>query len=128
MESKKCYVQLIGRRNEFYYALITKHSMVVEGCLHEQFLFTHADAMVQDRSQFIAAFTLNENLIFKNLDRSEEKVAITGNTALITAVIRIHIIAEGVPVTHHERFTEVYVQQDETWKLLAIHATFIPAA
>ncbi len=120
--------QLTETRDNFYGSLITRQVAAAAACLHKNFLFTHADALVQYRDKFIVEFLLNKDLLMKSIATADEELVITGDTAMITAAVEVNIIARGVPITHHERFTEIYVKQSDSWKLLTIHGTFIPAA
>lgn len=120
--------QLNEKRDEFYNALLIKHVNTIEALLHENFIFTQPNGLLQKRQAFTYEFILDHTRVFKAIEKSEEEMVIIDNTALITTHIKLDLISSGKPMTFHERFTEVYIQQDGCWKLLTIHATLLSAA
>lgn len=120
--------QVLKTHQALYKALPEKSATVLESILRPEFVFTSANGDLQDRAVFLAAFALNAAVGIPLLQTSEQKITVVGNTAVLTALMHIHIIrnVQTDPVVRDlwERVTETYVQQDGQWKLLSLQATY----
>ncbi|WP_343746227.1 nuclear transport factor 2 family protein [Chitinophaga sp.] len=95
--------------------------------LKNDFIFTSATAELWDRDKFINGFALNPSLQFPEFAPQGQQVIINDNTAVLTALVHIKIVrGAAAPQELWERTTETYVRQQGVWKLLALHATFLP--
>ncbi|WP_040005843.1 nuclear transport factor 2 family protein [Fibrisoma limi] len=111
-------------RQTFFRKLICKDLKGVSNTLHRNFIFTHADARTQTADEFIDQFIVNNHLTVKRMDWSDQKFVGTECVVMVTSVCVIELMIDGICVVQTERFTEVYVRENEAWQLLTIHATF----
>lgn len=109
-------------------AVKDKNGTPLQESLRNDFVFTSATAELWDKDTFIKGFALNPSLQFPEFAPQDQKVIIYDNTAVLTALVHIKIVrgAAATPDELWERITETYVKQEGVWKLLALHATFLP--
>jgi ketosteroid isomerase-like protein len=92
----------------------------------DDFIFTDAAGGVTDKKQDMAG----EKDCHKTdgtYDVDDAAVRLYGNTAVVTGrVTTAHKNKEDKLVTHHSRFTDVFVWGDNRWQLVAGHSSRIP--
>ncbi|NML22544.1 nuclear transport factor 2 family protein [Pseudoflavitalea sp. G-6-1-2] len=109
-------------------AVKDKNGAPLSESLKSNFIFTSATAELWNKDKFINGFALNPALQFPEFAPQDQQVIIDENTAILTALVHIKIVrgAGAAPEELWERTTETYVRQQGEWKLLALHATFLP--
>lgn len=120
--------QILETHKALYKALPGKSATVLESILRPEFVFTSANGDLMDRPGFLAGFALNAAVSIPLLQTSEQKIILADNTAVLTALMHIHIIRNVNTDTTlrdlWERVTETYVRQGGQWKLLSLQATY----
>jgi hypothetical protein len=120
--------QILETHKALYKALPEKSATVLESILRPEFVFTSANGDRQDRQSFLTGFALNAAVGIPLLQTSEQKIILVDNTAVLTALMHIHIIRNVNTDTTvrdlWERATETYVKQGGQWKLLSLQATY----
>ncbi len=113
-----------------YKTLVNKDEPQLRNCLAEAFVFTSANADVQYKEAFIKDFAMNPQIKLPLMSTSDQKITVVNNTAVLTALIHINIIRniqkDNTAIELWERLTETYIKQEGQWRLLALHATYVP--
>jgi hypothetical protein len=109
-------------------AVKDKNGAPLHESLKNDFIFTSATADLWSKDKFINGFALNPAIRFTEFEPQDQQVIISESTAILTALVHIKMVrsAGATPEELWERTTETYVQQQGTWKLLALQATFLP--
>lgn len=93
----------------------------LEALFHEKSVFVHmGGSWGKERELDIIK---NGGIHYKKADIHEVSVNIVGNTAVLLNRITLLAVVGGNEVTNPFMVTEVYVQQDDSWKLAALSFT-----
>ncbi|MAU01060.1 MAG: DUF4440 domain-containing protein [Anaerolineaceae bacterium] len=93
----------------------------LEALFHEKSVFVHmGGSWGKERELDIIK---NGGIHYKKADIHEVSVNIVGDTAVLLNRITLLAVVGGNEVTNPFMVTEVYVQQDDSWKLAALSFT-----
>jgi|GEM_PF-1387171 len=119
--------QVLNINRQLFKGTSEKIESLIRENMEDAFLFTTANADVMDKETYISGFALHPAISIPLLNTSEENVIIVGNTAILTALAHINISRNNAaPNDLWERITGTYIMQDGRWKILALHATYLP--
>lgn len=107
--------QLERRRFE---AQVKKDVSTLNEVLADQLLYTHSNGKVDTKASFIAAIESGASS-YKDVVIEEETIKLTGNTAVVSGVVRLQSISNGAWVPLHLRYTDVYAKQKGKWRMVA---------
>ena len=93
----------------------------LEALFHEKAVFVHMGGTMS-RAQELAVIK-SGSIQYKKADIQEASVQVIGTTAIVLNRIRLLAVVGGNEVTNPFVVTEVYVRQDEAWKLAALSFT-----
>lgn len=88
---------------------------------HEEAVFVHMGGTMS-RKQELEVIS-SGRIHYKNAEIQDVSVRIIGSTAILLNRIRLVAVVGGNEVVNPFVVTEVYVQQDETWKLASMSFT-----
>nr|WP_314498178.1 nuclear transport factor 2 family protein [uncultured Chryseobacterium sp.] len=94
----------------------------VSSMMTDDLTFTHANAVVETKAQFIDALKTNR-LQYKKLEDEQTQVRIHGNTGAVSGICHIIVDASGTLIELRVQFTEIWVKEGDGWKMLLWHAT-----
>jgi hypothetical protein len=125
VEKEKELVLVVHK--QIFEAIANKKEAPVRNNLLDAFVFTTANADVQQKDAFIKDFVMNPAIKLPVFVSTEEQVLIVEHVAIVTAVVHINIIRANETVVRDlwERITGTYIKQGNEWKLLALQATYI---
>jgi hypothetical protein len=92
-----------------------KNVDALECLFHEKSMFTHMGG-TWDRSRELEIIK-GGGIHYKKADIQESSVRVIGTTAIVMNRIRLLAVVGGNEVTNPFMVTEVYVQEDDKWKL-----------
>ena len=118
--------QVLQIHKKIFNAIAEKIEPDLRENMQDVFLFTSANADVQDKETFIKGFAMNPAIKLPLFVSSNENVIVKDNTAILTARVHINIIKGNEPVRDvWERITGTYIKQGNEWKLMALQATYM---
>ncbi|MGC6588822.1 nuclear transport factor 2 family protein [Paenibacillus sp. Dod16] len=88
---------------------------------HEKAVFVHMGATFSKKEEIDVI--KNGSIIYKNVDIQETSVQLIGSTAILLNKVRLIAVVGGNEVTNPFVVTEVYVLQDDQWKLASMSFT-----
>jgi ketosteroid isomerase-like protein len=88
--------------------------------LADDFIITVEDGTTYSKSGYIA---LNGNASVRVVisEMSDLKVRVHGNTAVVTGAYHEQGISNGKPYDYHDRFTDVWMNSNGKWQVIASH-------
>ena len=95
---------------------------VVASMMTDDLTFTHANAVVDKKEQFIDALK-TRNLQYQAITDEDIKVRVHGTTGVVSGICRLLVDASGTMIDIRVEFTELWVKEQETWKMMLWHAT-----
>jgi hypothetical protein len=88
---------------------------------HEKAVFVHMGATFSKNEEIDVI--KNGTIIYKNVEIQETSVRLIGTTAILLNKVRLVAVVRGNEVTNPFEVTEVYVLQEDQWKLASMSFT-----
>jgi hypothetical protein len=88
---------------------------------HEKAVFVHMGATFSKNEEIDVIN--NGSIVYKNVDIQETSVRLIGTTAILLNKVRLVAVVGGNEVTNPFVVTEVYVLQEDQWKLASMSFT-----
>jgi hypothetical protein len=93
----------------------------LSGLFHEKAVFVHMGATLSKNEEMDVI--KNESIVYKHVDIQETSVQLIDKTAILLNKVRLVAVVGGKEVTNPFVVTEVYVQQEDQWKLASMSFT-----
>lgn len=103
-------------------ATLNGDANTVASLMTDDLTFTHANAVVETKEQFVDALK-TQRLQYKTLTDDDLQVRVTGNTGVVSGTVHIVVDASGTEYDLRVLFTELWVKEDDSWKMMLWHAT-----
>ena len=94
----------------------------VEAMMTDDLTFTHPNAAVDTKEQFIGALR-SQGLQYQSITDEDLNVRVHGTTGVVSGICRIVVDASGTTFDVRVQFTEVWVNKEDSWKMMLWHAT-----
>jgi hypothetical protein len=88
-------------------------------------VYTHSSGR-QDTKQSLLEGMESGSTVYTSVVPSEVKAQDLGNAVVLTGVAAISVISKGRPNAFRVRFTDVYENQNGTWRMVTWHSTKLP--
>jgi ketosteroid isomerase-like protein len=103
-------------------ATLNGDASTVASIMTDDLTFTHANAVVESKEQFVEALE-TRRLQYRTLNDEDLQVRVTGNTGVVSGTVHIVVDAAGTEYDLRVLFTELWVKEGDTWKMMLWHAT-----
>ncbi|MDM7926320.1 MAG: nuclear transport factor 2 family protein [bacterium] len=113
--------EIINLSKEKWQWMADKKADTLAGLFHEKAVFVHMGGTMPREHELNVIRT--GGIHYKKADIHEVSVNIIGTTAILLNRITLLAVVGGNEVTNPFMVTEVYVRQDEAWKLAAMTFT-----
>lgn len=123
MSKEKEILELEDRR---YMAMTTNDLKSLEVMFHDDLVYTHSSAVVDDKASYLEALRSGKTR-YKAAKRMEERVRFVGDTALVTGRAEMEAEINGVQRSLKLRFLNVWTKTPVGWKFIAWHSCSLPA-
>ncbi len=94
----------------------------VASMMTDDLTFTHANAVVETKEQFIDALK-TRRLQYKTLTDEDRQVRVNGTTGVVSGTVHIVVDASGTEYDLRVLFTELWVKEGDSWQMMLWHAT-----
>ncbi len=106
-------------------AMINGDIAVLSELFSSELVWTHASAHQDSRESFLAKLQAG-GVRYLSIERSEEKIRLRGETAVITGVADMRAIVRGEEMVLRNRYLDVWTHEDGQWRMLAWQSTSAP--
>jgi hypothetical protein len=106
-------------------AMAQKDVAALKTMLCKGLVYTHSSAR-QDTKQSILEAMESGKTVYTSMVPSEVKAQDLGNAVVLTGVAAISVNSNGKPNSFRVRFTDVYENQNGTWRMITWQSTKIP--
>lgn len=103
-------------------ATLNGDANTVASMMTDDLTFTHANAVVETKEQFIDALKTGR-LQYKTLTDEDRQVRVNGTTGVVSGTVHIVVDASGTEYDLRVLFTELWVKEGDTWQMMLWHAT-----
>jgi len=106
-------------------AMAQKDVAALKGMLCKGLVYTHSSGR-QDTKESLFANMESGSTVYTSVVPSEVKAQDLGNAVVLTGVAAISVNSNGKPNSFKVRFTDVYENQNGTWRMVIWQSTKIP--
>lgn len=106
-------------------ATAQKDIATLKNLLCNGLIYTHSSAR-QDTKQSLLAAMESGSTVYTSMEPSDVKAQDLGNAVVLTGVAAISVNSNGKPNAFRVRFTDVYENQNGTWRMVTWQSTKIP--
>ena len=107
-------------------AMAANDVATLEKLFHEALIYTHSSAVVDTRASYLEALKSGHTR-YHSVQRSDEKVRVCGDSALVTGRAIIDVTVKGEKKHLDTRFLDVWTKTPQGWKFIAWQSTKLPA-
>jgi ketosteroid isomerase-like protein len=105
-------------------AIVNKDRRAISDNMADSFMLIDSDGTVADKDQFIEGI-VSEDLAISPYEVGDFKIRIYGNAAIVTGTTDMHGTYKGKPFTSNYRYSDTYVNENGTWKVVHVQTTRI---
>ena len=106
-------------------AMCQKDIPTLNALLADDLVYTHSSARLDTKQSLIGSMT-SGTTVYAAIEPSDVKAQDFGATVVLTGAARIRVTANGNPISFGVRFTDVYVNKDGQWQMVAWQSTRLP--
>ena len=106
-------------------ATAQKDVAALKNMLCKGLIYTHSSAR-QDTKQSLLEAMESGKTVYTSMEPSDVKAQDLGNAVVLTGVAAISVNSNGKPNSFRVRFTDVYENQNGTWRMITWQSTKIP--
>jgi hypothetical protein len=106
-------------------AMGKKDIAALKGMLCKGLIYTHSSGR-QDTKESLIANMESGSTVYTSVVPSEVKAQDLGNAVVLTGIAAISATNHGKPNSFRVRFTDVYENQNGTWRMVTWQSTKIP--
>ena len=108
-------------------ATVAGDADAVGALMTDDLTFTHANAVVETKAQFVDAIA-SKRLEYRSITDEDHEVRVHGDTGIVSGICRIVVDASGTEIDIRVRFTELWVKKNDGWRMTLWHAVEVPPA
>jgi ketosteroid isomerase-like protein len=122
METDDKQQEVLAAHEKRRQATLNGDANTVASMMTDDLTFTHANAVVESKEQFVEALK-TRRLQYRALTDEDLQVRVNGSTGVVSGTVHIVVDAAGTEYNLRVLFTELWVKEGEIWKMMLWHAT-----
>ncbi len=99
-------------------AVVEKDYTALERITSPNLIYSHSDGMIDTREDFLNRLRKNTS-DYQAIDFARMEVKVFGDTAILTARARFHVLAGGRQLNNDLAYTHVYQKTNGNWAMIA---------
>jgi hypothetical protein len=111
--------------NDRFSAMQKGDVAALERLLAAELRYTHTSAVVQSKDEFITDIRTG-TLKYVSIEPKDQKIQVYGNVAVVTGGAAVHVVLRGNDQSFQIRYTNVHVNRNGKWQMVAWEATRVP--
>ena len=117
--------RVIGIDKERMQAMVDQDAAKLKNMICKDLIYTHSSARLDTKESLIGNMESGAT-VYKACTPSDVEALDLGDTVVLTGRADIKIEAHGNPNSFSVRFTDVWQNQDGTWRMVAWQSTKLP--
>lgn len=117
--------RIIALDRERMQAMADKDIAKLNNLLCNGLVYTHSTARLDSKESLIGAMQSGAT-VYTSVEPSDVEAQDLGDAVVLTGRAQISVVANGTPRELDVRFTDVYHNQDGTWRMVAWQSTLRP--
>ncbi len=107
-------------------ATIAVNEPALQRLFHDELIYTHSSGVVDTKASYIAGLKSGK-FRYREMTRSEERVRVYQDTALVTGRALIQVAVNDVPKTLRVAFLDAWVRTSAGWQFVAWQSASLPS-
>lgn len=117
--------RIIALDKERMQAMADKDIAKLNNLLCKDLIYTHSSARMDTKQSLIGAMESGAT-VYTSVEPSEVVAQDLGDAVVLTGIAQISIVANGNPNSFGVRFTDVYQNQNGSWRMVTWQSTKLP--
>ena len=114
--------RIIALDSERMQAMAEKDIAKLNDLLCKDLVYTHSSARLDTKESLIGAME-SGGTVYTSVEPSDVVAQDLGDAVVLTGAARISVVSNGTPNSFDVRFTDVYQNQNGTWRMVAWQST-----
>ena len=106
-------------------ALVTADYAALDRLLADDLTYTHSTAKLDTKATYLEPLVSGRTR-YQSLEPSDVQVRVYGTTGVVTGILRSVALVAGKESRTDMRFTNVWVERDGRWQMVAWQSTRLP--
>lgn len=123
-DKKSVEQEVLKLEQQWVDALIKADVAALEKLYTDDLTYTHSNGSVDNKRSYIEKIRSGASK-YQTVDRDDIKVAVYGDTALVTCHWTPKVLSSGNQINTNARYLHVYVKTKDGWKMAAHQSTSI---
>jgi 3-hydroxyisobutyrate dehydrogenase len=120
-------IELLALDSERFRAMVRQEFGTLERLLDDELVWTHASAVSEGKRSFLERLKAGSTR-YMEITRSEEKVRLFDNVAIVSGVANIHAMVNGAERFLTNRYNNVWLNRAGYWRMVNWQSTAMPVA
>jgi hypothetical protein len=108
-----------------FHAMVDRGIPELERTLTDELVYVHSSSTRQSKDELVRDIATGK-AVYRRIDVKEQQPRVYGQTGVIEGIASFTTGTESHETTFTLRYTDVYVQRDGRWQMVAWHCTRIP--
>ncbi len=117
--------RIIALDKERMKAMADKDIAKLNDLLCKDLVYTHSSARIDTKQSLIGAME-SGGTVYTSVEPSDVAAQDLGDAVVLTGIARISVVSNGKPNSFGVRFTDVYQNQNGTWRMVTWQSTKLP--
>jgi ketosteroid isomerase-like protein len=117
--------EILQTERQRFEAMVKGDMAAVERTLADDLQYTHSNGVFDTKARFIGSLKSGE-LQYEEIRPEDLRARVYGAAGVVTGLSLMKVKVRGQKAIFRIRFTDVYVKKDDTWQMVAWHATRLP--
>ena len=118
--------KVLDAENAWGRALAANDVAALDTLMTDNLRYTHANSLVETKREFLDKIRSGERR-YLSLEFFDLEVCIAGAAAIVNGCWRVVVRIKDHDIEARVRYTHIYLNENDAWRLLAHHASHIPA-
>ena len=125
-EQKKAAGEVMAVVSRWAEAVRDRDAKTLDAIFDNEVIVTTYDGKTRGKSEEMEAMKPNPNMRFASVENEDVAVRIFGDTAVVTALTKMKMVASGKESSFALRYTAVFVKRDGNWRIVALQTARAP--
>lgn len=127
MNEMEIEIELLALDSERFVAMVRQDFGTLDRLLDDELVWTHASAITEGKRSFLERLKAG-SCRYLEITRSEEKVRLFDNVAIVSGVANIHAKVSGAERFLMNRYHNVWLKRAGNWRMVNWQSTPMPVA
>jgi len=118
--------EILALEERRYAAMLAADMAALEPLVHEDLVYTHSSGVVDGKASWLESMRSGRTR-YRSVKRSDERVRVHGDAALVTGRATLEVEVGGQPKTLQLRYLNVWLESGGGWKFAAWQSGALPA-